>query len=367
MDTSHISILKKFLKHDNEGKIIMEKIGDRYNILQPDIKFTDDDPSFSYGAIQQYLKILVFLNIIDHKFLIENDIQTAQKFVDEVAEKGIEIKQYVDFIDYLTKEFINITNNIKTVLQYDLNNDVRASFVKNLYIDSMSTIEFVLNFKSIYNEYTEKTVAEHFLNYELTTGNKIVERRASKLRSYIKAYKDVRLLIDFYEYIFDAALERDVKVVDELKAFVSAKDFDFGIYGHLGEILVNKILIEENTDTDTKVIWQSEIRSRSPYDFKIEEPESEKYIEVKTKTSYIPKISFQLSYNEWQIYDSHRDNYLLYYVDGIYRLDDFDKITDLKGSTKEFLRENQIEIKILKEKELNDLDYSNKGYWVSEK
>lgn len=367
MDTSHMFILKSFLKNDNNGKIKIQKIGEEYEFLQPKVLNKNGKSKYGRSAVHQYLRILTFYNVIDHDTWIKNDIKSRDSMVTHAVKYGLDIKPNTDAMQYLRENSFEIFENIKKVLQFGSEVSGSNKLLRDDFIKITTTAEFVLNYKNEFERSSKKTIEKYFDNYKQFTNTEIKKRGKDSSENYITSYKDYIAVSYFFEKMFACLILKDKKVIKDLWSNIDDVNYDFGTYGYFGEVLVNKMLSEENDEEDAVITWQSQIVKTAPYDFKVDKPNNELFVEVKTKVASNPKIAFQLSGNEHKIYNEHEDNYKIYYVDGIYNLKNLEEILDLKGSAEEFIKKNNIDVKILGYQELKDLSYVPKGFWVREK
>lgn len=350
MDTSHFSILIKFLTNSTNTNITIKKIADnRFQFIEPSFIKRENDPGFSQGAILQYIRVLTFYNVINHKDIEKLNCNSWKCVFDEMLDGNIKL---TNFDENIENYLINNIDSISKAIKEQAKSNSKIIFKNSIKI--LSTMETFLNYKnSPYSRDLKASSFNDFLNnYEFTTKgirpNGDDEGYIDELKNWLKMY-------DYCEELFKIILELDTSSSIE-DAFAS---IDFSGYGYLGEYIVDKYLEEKKITYE----WVSIKNKYSPFDFKADDM----ILEVKTPTTKRNKISFNLSWNEYIQHQSKKEKYKILYVDGVYNIDlkkvMKNGINDING----FILENDINIHEIEYKEIRDYRFASKGYWVSEK
>lgn len=345
MDTSHHHILNAILNETNDGFLTAKDYnGDRTCFISP-IVTNNGKEGFGDNTFNQYIRILIFFGIVDYKILIENNIKNWKNFNEYIIKNGIEIKPYKDFKEYLSKNVSNIAKNIKEILLLD-------NFISKDANNILSTIEFFLNYKDSAEEISVPEIVEYFKNYSLgisqLKSNSDINSIHGEFSIYIK-------LIEFYERLIYELMGISVDAIEDPFDF----QLDFEGYGYLGELIINFLLRDRYNEID----WVSKRDKRSNHDFKADGD----YIEVKTSATKKAKVAFNLSWNEYVLQQNNKDNYYIYYVDGLYNVKEPEKtIMKFLNNMEEFVKQNNIKIEIIDSRMLKKYEMVSKGYWISE-
>ncbi len=354
MDTSHYSILEKFLNKSNENKIKIEKTREnKYKFINPDIlNKRDKNGAFASRTIEQYIRILIFYDVVDYKEIENLKLIKWNELIERIinGEINLTIKS-IDSESYLLNNLDKIVNSIKGQLKSE-NKNIREDAIKIL-----STMEIFLNYKNsdFSNSLSIKTFKEFLSHYDFDIKK---SKSGGSGEGYINELKNWIKMYDYSEKLLLSLLGKEQVILDDdqQQPFMSV---DFTGYGYLGEYLFNELLNHEGIEHE----WISQKDKYAPYDFK----SNENYIEVKTATTKRNKISFNLSWNEYIQHQAKKDKYKICYIDGVYNLDIKKVIRFGIGNFKKLINENEIVFKEIEYDELKNYKLSSKGYWVTEK
>ncbi len=352
MDTSHISILKKFILNSKEPKIILKEVDEnRYRFFNPSLIKNERDPGYSQGAITQYIRILCFYNLISFKDIIALGCKNWKCVMQKMMEGKINLKDFNKTPEsYLIENFKNITESIKKQINSE-NKIIRENAIRIL-----STMEVFINYKN--SDYSREIKIDNFNEFLREYPFHIKNPKVNgDPHGYIEELNNWMKLFDYCEQILEDILglrKEDEKVNDEVFGKI-----DFTGYGYIGEYLFNEYLNSKKEEHE----WVSIKDKYSPYDFKV----GEICIEVKTPTNKRNKVSFNLSWNEYVHHQSRKEKYKIYYIDGVYNLDVKKLLLEGIRDFEKLVSENQIAFKEISYKELREYRLAPKGYWVSEK
>ncbi len=351
MDTSHYSILQKFLLNSTQNIIDLKEVGDnRYQFFNPSVIKRKEDPGFSMGAITQYARVLVFYNVLSYKDLVNLNCKSWKCVIAEMLEGNVKLtNNNINPEAYLLDNFVDIRNSILEQINSD--NDL----IRNNAVKILSTMETFINYKN--SKYAEDLKVENFntfiRNYEYDIKapkpNGTDEGYIDELKNWMKMY-------DYCEEILTSLFK------DENEAIISEEAFNsigFSEYGYVGEYVYNEYLKMKNIDHE----WVSSKDKYSPYDFRVEED----WVEVKTASNKRKKISFNLSWNEYIQHQAKKERYKILYIDGIYNIDLKKIIRNGINDINKLISEYDITFKEITYSELRDYHLSSKGYWVTEK
>ncbi len=353
LDTSHYSILKKFLPNHNEGLILLNPVNEdnkSFDIISPHIINKKDKSDFGISTISQYIRILLFYNVIDYEEIIKINPKSWVDLIRKIAKDGIVIKySSIEVKDYLKNNKHKIVKAIKDKINCS-NKLIRKETIKFLV-----NMEIFLNFTSSLEEY--KFNEEGFIDF--------LENYAYDVIEIDKNYPDeLANMMQMYEYtkeIFNLLLNTSsVEIGENINYLESDEDIDFEGFGYVGEYIYNEYL---RKNTREKFEWTANKEKYSPYDFKV----GDKYIEIKTPTKNRSKISFHLSWNEFKKHELEKERYIIYFIDGVYNLELKHFFANEINDINKFMKEKNITLKRILYNEIKDLNFFPKGYWVKEK
>lgn len=346
MDTSHFHILSTIINDTNKGKLKLIENEKKFKFEEP-VVINGQKDFFAKNTCGQYLRILVFYGVIDYNILLENNINNWDSFRSYCVNNEIIITTEIDFEEYLKNNISKIAKNIMNIISLD-------NFISKDALKILSTAEFFLNYKDHAVELNLKEIVGYFYNYELKI-------KQAKINSDINSiFGEYLLYIKTFSY-FDALFEElgCYERVDKISEEIEEFELDFEGIGYLGELIVDRFLKEKYT----KVDWVSRRNKRSNHDFKADDD----YIEVKTTTNNRKIISFNLSWNEYILQQNNKYNYFVYYVDGIYKLDNpVKEIVNNINNIIDFVEKNEINIERIDNSLLSKFQFVQKGFWVKE-
>lgn len=142
MDTSHYSILEKFLRYSQHPQIRVDFYKDRYDIINPSIVVKRSNHVAS-ATMRQYAQILVFYGLIDFDIIKNNRCKNWKEVLDLMVDGEFDLPFYSMSCDrYLRENVEYISMNIKKILNSNI------EFVKETVIKILSTMEIFLNYKN---------------------------------------------------------------------------------------------------------------------------------------------------------------------------------------------------------------------------
>lgn len=351
MDTSHFSILQKFLLNSNEKKIILNEVGDnRYQFFNPQIIKRENDPGYSNGAIGQYIRILLFYGVIDYVQITKLNCSSWTCVIKEIIEGNVNLKEFgKDPESYLLDNFNEIANGIKEQLNSD-NEMIRLNAIK-----ITSTMETFINYKN--SSFAKELKVENFNQFLREYEYEIdAIRPDGSDDGYIDELKNWMKMYDYCEEILRFLLEDKTTRDDVEDPFGK---IDFSGYGYVGEYIYNEYLRSKGIEHE----WVSIKDKYSPFDFKVEQD----WIEVKTATNKRNKISFNLSWNEYIQHQAKKERYKILYIDGIYNIDIKKIMRSGVNDIDQLIIDNDIVFHEITYNEIRDYRFAPKGYWVTEK
>ncbi len=351
MDTSHFSILQKFLLNSNNKKIDVNEVSNnRYQFFNPTLIKRDSDPGFSKGAIGQYIRILVFYNVISHNVIESLKCSSWSCVFEEMLNGNLNMEVFgKEPESYLIDNFNEISFSIKEQVNSE-NQMIRLNAIKIL-----STMETFINYKNsplakeLKVENFNKFLREYEYEIDAIRPDGSDEGYIDELKNWIKMY-------DYCEELLNSLLGSE-STSDEIED--SFGKIDFTGYGYIGEYIYNEYLERNNIDHK----WVSVSDKYSPYDFQVED----NWVEVKTATNKRNKISFNLSWNEYIHHQAKKEKYKILYIDGVYNIDIKKIIRNGIQNLDLLMQENEIIFHELTYKEIREYRFAPKGYWVSEK
>lgn len=350
MDTSHYHILSTILNDTNNGILRLEETKDgQFKITHP-IVVNGQKDAFAENTVGQYLRILIFYGVIDYKVIVDNGIKTTKEFRKFCLENDIEIKKYHDFTIYLKENLKEIAKGIKEIIKLD-------NFLSTDALKILSTAEFYLNYKDHADKMSINEIEGYFYNCELKPS---LGKSNSKVESIHGEFLLYMKTLDYFDVLFAELDCRQNITSEEKENEVEFDNLDFEGIGYLGELIINQYLKTEYEIVD----WVSRRNKRSNHDFKADED----YIEVKTTSASRSATSFNMSWNEFTLQQTNRNNYYIYYVDGIYKLKKPEKeIVENLENIKQFIDKNEISVEKIDSKKLTEkFLLIPKGYWVRE-